>query len=81
MDGMDGSGDRPAGDPGWDMLVEEWAGEGWCVAVERKFRPMFGAYFEVRADHGPTGRAIRFDAPNMRIAVKKMKARLGEDGG
>ena len=60
----------------WKVFLEELAVAGWTVAWERKFRPMFGAYIDVRAVHAPTGRTIRVEAPNLRIAVKKLKARL-----
>ena len=64
--------DRDCWEEVWDRLIDE----GWQLVREKRFRPLFGRYWEVEARHESSGRLLNVEAPTMKIAMKKLVSLL-----
>lgn len=60
----------------WEDAWERLISEGWFLCRERKFRPLFGRYWEIEARHESSGRSFIIEAPTIKIAMKKLAAAL-----
>ena len=64
----------------WEDAWERLINEGWQLCRERRFRPLFGRYWEIEALHEPSGRSFTVEAPTLKIGMKKVKALVSKLG-
>jgi hypothetical protein len=60
--------DREIWEDEWERLIDQ----GWQLCRARRFRPLFGRYWEIEARYELSGRSHTVEAPTLKIAMKKL---------